>query len=194
MNKFIDRVMLIYIPVLGVFLSIVAIYFGIMFFIKDAKSAENSVKVLKTSNSRQWVVSSAKIANCVIENKDFQKELKSKEKFDYSEKNGSQVLSDLLKGDCNIRTYRTRWPWSKVNATTYSSDKKNLYLNTRKNRSIKNWVNTVIHECLHLVDYSHGSNNSSGKDNSVNYWVGKLSEKYYEVCKKIEKKEGCTCE
>jgi hypothetical protein len=82
-----------------------------------------------------------------------------------------------------ITTYRSKNPFSKAIATTYGSDKQNMYLNTRANpRKPKYMINTVIHEKLHLNGYSHGSNSNVGKENTVNYYTGSLGEKYAKDC------------
>ena len=115
--------------------------------------------------------------------KEFQNELSAIEKFDFSDDNGSQVLEKLMSNSKTITTYRTKNPFSKAIATTYSTDKENMYLNTRKNpREYKFMINTVVHEFLHLVGYSHNDNNPIGKENSVNYYVGSLAEKYSKGC------------
>ncbi len=134
-------------------------------------------------SSLSWVESLALKANCTVRLKEFQKELSAIEKFDFSDDNGKQVLEKLMYNNKTITTYRTKNPFSKAIATTYNTDKENMYLNTRKNpREYKFMVNTVVHEFLHLVGYSHNGNNPVGKEKSVNYYVGSLAEKHSKGC------------
>jgi hypothetical protein len=134
-------------------------------------------------SSLSWVKELSKVANCTVNLKSFQDELSTIERFDYSDDNGKQVLSKLLSDAKTITTYKTKNPWSSAMATTYSADKDNMYLNTRKNpREYKFMVNTVCHEKLHLNGYSHGNNSSVGKENTVNYFVGSLCEKHSKGC------------
>lgn len=130
-----------------------------------------------------WVKEVVATANCVLHHKKFIEAVEAVDLFDYSDKNGKQVIADLHKSNCGIRTYKTKNIWSKVLATTYSSDREYFYFNTRKNpRELKYMVNTAIHECLHLVGYGHGNNSSVGKQNSVPYGVGSMAEEVVEFC------------
>jgi len=134
-------------------------------------------------SSLNWVKDLSEKANCTVNLESFQKELISIEKFDYSDDNGSQVLSKLLGSSKTIRTYKTKNPFTKVIATTYGSDKESMYFNLRKNpRKPELMINTACHEKLHLDGYSHGDNNRAGKENSVNYFVGTLCQKYSKEC------------
>lgn len=136
-----------------------------------------------TEISYEWAHSVVKKANCVVTHQKFIDAVSSIDKFDYSDKNGKQVIADLQKARCGIRAYRTRNPWSKVLATTYSSDREFFYYNMRNNpRALKFMVNTAIHECTHLIGYGHGSNSSVGKGGSVPYGVGKIAEDTVQYC------------
>lgn len=130
-----------------------------------------------------WVKKLSESANCVIKKDSFASRVYSVVSFDYSTSNGEKVYNDLINHKCTIRTYKTRNPFSSVIATTYLNNKKDLYLNTRSNpRIFPSMINTAIHECLHNAGYSHGDNTPTGKENSVNYKVGKIAELESEGC------------
>jgi len=141
--------------------------------------------VFTCKSSLPWLVDLTRIANCLANNQDFINEVKTYPKFTHTDKTSTDVANSLesMQGYV-ISTYKTKSPFSSVIATTYKNDKKTLYLNLRKNpRRLEDMVNTVLHESLHLAGYSHGDNSPKGKEESVNYKVGSLVEKYVGVCK-----------
>lgn len=137
-----------------------------------------------------WLEKTAKVSNCVLNNKQFQSKIKSINKFDYTSDSGGEVLSKYLSGgQSTLFTYRSLNPWTKVIAYTLTGNKNDIFYNTRKlndsngnPREIKLMVNTTIHERGHLVGYGHGNNSSHQKDNSVPYLVGSESENFVEGC------------
>lgn len=122
----------------------------------------------------------------MVQNPDFQIEVGSFPKYTHTASSPAEVMHAIRDlPSSRISTYRTRSPWSKVLATTYASDRSTLYLNLRKNpRPMPEMVNTVIHEGLHLAGFSHGDNSPAGKQDSVNYRVGAIAEKYVPECQK----------
>lgn len=156
-----------------------AIFF---FFIIIASFADAKVNI---QSSLPWVKNLGATAECVINNADFQKEVSAIEKFDYSDKNGKQVVTDLLTfKDITLSTYKTKNPFSKTIAYR-PVGKSEVYFNLRKNpRDYAEMVNTTIHEWLHVYGYGHGDNSSVGKQKSVNYQVGTISQKYVLNCSK----------
>lgn len=141
-------------------------------------------KVFIAKSSLAWVIDLVDRANCIINNEEFIKEVEGFPGFTFTEATPGQVAASLRSmGPFTISTYKARIG-SKVIATTYSSDKTTLYLNLRKNpRDIASMGNTVLHEGLHLAGYSHGNNSSVGKQDSINYRVGSIAEKYITLCK-----------
>lgn len=131
-------------------------------------------------SSLKWPHETAKAANCVTNDKEFIDALRSIEKFDYSDDTGIDVYNKLMEIKATIRTYKTKNPFSKAIATTYKSNKSDVYFNRRKNpRPMQFMVNTACHERTHLGGYSHGTNSSKGKENSIPYFIGSLCQKYY---------------
>lgn len=109
-------------------------------------------------------------------------------------------ISDILKADKStvlIKTYKSKWRWSKANAYVSIKYKNTLFYNTRKLwRTPESIINTVVHECVHVADnnnsnktnFGHGDNKSRGKDNSAPYWIGALAGRYYkeEMVEEVE--------
>lgn len=134
-------------------------------------------------SDRQWLLDTAKVANCVTVLPEFINEIKSIESFYFSKDNGVKVAQNLLKPDSiNVYTYKSKWPYSKVNAYR-DINTGAVYFNTRNNpRAIEKMVNTIIHERSHIW-YDHNGNSATGENlNSVPYQVGNRSEKYVKNC------------
>lgn len=121
------------------------------------------------------------VADCVLKDPDFIKEVNAHGQFDYTKDISIEVARKIvLPTPVVISTYKKRFTKSIAYRNVGSNV---LYFNTMKNpRSMKEMVNTLSHERLHVVGYGHGSNSSKGKENSVNYSLGKLSEKYVDRC------------
>lgn len=141
--------------------------------------------VFTAKSSLSYVNDVAKVANCIQADKNFLKEVELYPKFTYTTKTPKEVAEEIRNmKPVKISTYRTKNPWSAAIATTYASDSETVYFNTRKNpRKLQYMVNTAFHEGLHLNNFSHGDNSPKGKEDSVNYRVGTISEKYVEKCK-----------
>jgi len=100
-------------------------------------------------------------------------------------------IAQLMKNDENqiiVKLYKSKNPWTKANAYVSPKYKNTLFLNTRKLwRNEEDMINTIVHECVHVVDFSengkidfgHGDNYSKGKDNSAPYWIGNLAKDIY---------------
>lgn len=158
----------------------------------DAKPVEPEIVhtfpeevIFTTSSSLQWMKDLAKSADCVIRNEQFLKEVELFPKYTHTTKTPKEVADSLrAPKPVILSTYRTKNPLSKVIATTYNNDRTHVYFNLRKNpRAIKGMLNTSIHEKTHLLGHSHGDNSSIGKGDSVPYRLGKIAEKYSEICK-----------
>lgn len=107
----------------------------------------------------------------------------NKATFDYSDATPTQIRERIAKGfNIRVTTYQPSiWKggkWSKV--VGYHSAG-TIYLNTYYvNRHECEVINTLVHEPMHYLGYSHGDNSSVGKDNSVPYWMGDRAE---ELCR-----------
>ncbi len=143
--------------------------------------------VFSYKSSLRWVGDLAKAANCVVNKKSFEDRVRAVRSFDFSNSNGDEVYNRLINFKCVARTYKTRWyspNRTKVIATTWTNERNgNFYLNLRVHpRPMPKMINTAIHECLHKVGYSHGNNSPVGKENSVNYKVGRIAEEESQGC------------
>lgn len=120
-----------------------------------------------------------RVADCVINLKEFQNEISGIKSFGNTKDNGEQVKNKmLLPNKAKIRSY---YYWRKT-VIAYSV-RDEVYFNTKnKNRSIKENVKTAIHERFHVLGYKHVSKYNIGRDVDNAYVIGKLSEKYVGVC------------
>lgn len=140
--------------------------------------------VFRTASSIKLIQDSVRVANCVVRSEDFLQEISRFPKYDFTTLSPGAV-ADAYRSikPIQVSSYQTRNPFSKVLATTYSTDRETLYINTRKfPRSLPSVVNTIIHEAGHLINFSHGNNSSVGKENSVNYRVGSIAETHTQKC------------
>jgi hypothetical protein len=139
------------------------------------------------TTSKGWMTTTAKVAECVLENKEFLKEVGAFKKYDFTDKTPAQVEAILTKvgtlHPVELTTYAPKWRPSKAIAYR-NPGSTTIYFNIYRNpRDQKEMVNTIVHEYLHILGFDHGGNSSKGKQNSVNYAVGAMSEKYVEGCK-----------
>jgi hypothetical protein len=103
--------------------------------------------------------------------------------FTYSTATSDSIRENIKEGfDVIINTYSPSvWKggaWSKV--IGYQS-KGTVFLNTKYvNRPDCEVINTIVHETMHNLGYSHGGNDPKGKGESVPYWVGDRAEQLCE--------------
>lgn len=151
----------------------------------DASSKTFTVHDGLTS-SKSWMNGLGDVAECVKNNDAFLKEVGSFKKYDLTTKTPSQVEQMVRSSSLSIEL-TTYTPWNMFSkAISYRNTGSNVvYFNTRKNpRPIPEMVNTLIHEWLHVVGFDHGNNYAAGKENTVNYAVGSMAEKYVKGCMK----------
>lgn len=126
-------------------------------------------------------------ANFIFQNEEFFTRLSGKESFDASNATGEKI-KELIKISPIIATIELYKPaplppWSRANAYTTESQPASIFLNKRKlNRSIESIAATLVHEYIHLIDFStaeysfgHGDNSSGGKDDTAPYWIDMLA-------------------
>lgn len=148
-------------------------------------SLEPSVmaNVFSVKSNLKYMIKLADVSNCVIKKESFASDLLKIESFDYSDANGETVYNDLINHRSTLRTYRSKNPFSSVNAMTLKSKKHEIYFNRKNNpRSMKEMVRTSVHELSHNAGYSHGDNTTRGKENSVPWTVGRIAAENLEGC------------
>jgi hypothetical protein len=106
-----------------------------------------------------------------------------KDSFTHTEYKPKDIASIMKKDDTEIqiKLYKSKNPFTNSNAYVNRKYPNTLFLNTRKLwRDKKEIVNTIVHECVHVIDYSengkidfgHGDNYPNGKEDSAPYWIG----------------------
>lgn len=123
-----------------------------------------------------------KVADCVMELKEFQSEIRSIKSFSSSGDNGFQVAEKML----SPRKAVVRHYFKLSRLTTAMTVNGEIYINRYKRmnpRSLSKMVNTAMHERFHVLDYGHDGNSYKNNQNSVPYKVGDISEKYVQQCK-----------
>jgi len=144
-------------------------------------------KFYPVKTSPVWQIELTKVANCVLTDNAFLIEIATIPKFDYSNATGLEVSLSLQKNvNAYLATYKPKFynRYSKVIA--YRNSNSNIiHFNILKNpREVDKMVNTCIHEILHIHKYHHNGNGpeNEGRQFTVNYYVGRLAEKYVKDC------------
>jgi hypothetical protein len=138
----------------------------------------------QTTLTSQWAIDLTRISNCVLNHEGFIKEVSAIEKFDFTFDKGIEVIAKYRQDKVtNIKLIKPKAFWSSMVATTFAGNTDDFFLSTKKNpRPMPSMINTAIHERGHLVGYGHGDNYAKGKEDSVNYKLGSISEKYVADC------------
>jgi hypothetical protein len=120
-----------------------------------------------------------KVADCVINLKEFQDEIAKIESFGNTKESGEQVKNTML---LPVKA-KLRYYWYFKKSVIAKTIKDEVYINTKSNpRKLADMVNTFIHERLHVLGYKHVSKWNIGRDKDNAYVIGDLSEKYVEQC------------
>lgn len=110
----------------------------------------------------------------------------SQSKFTYTDKTPEQVFNHIASNhqnmDATIKPWKPFNPWTSAIATTFKNKPGEIYINVRKisQRSVAEYVASLVHEALHLppLSFGHGSNSPKGKESSVNYWLDARAEEW----------------
>lgn len=154
---------------------------------KNINNNEKSKEIFGTDSKLIWIKDAVNISNCILGQSGLIEEVRNKKEFTFTDKTPEEVAKSLESPTkVKVKTYSYWNPFSSVIATTYANDRTSLYFNLKNNpRNKYAHVNTVFHESLHLWGYSHGDNYPKGKEDSVNYKIGSMSEKYVDDCEKF---------
>lgn len=110
----------------------------------------------------------------------FKGDIIKKEGFDFTDDNLQEVLKRLEgKSQLKISSFS---PNEKQMMTVAYHHRGTAYFNEFKlHRKDCSQINTLVHEYMHFVGYSHGDNSPEGKENSVPYYFGNRAQELCEA-------------
>jgi hypothetical protein len=110
----------------------------------------------------------------------FKGDIVQKKEFDFTTDTLEQILQRLQdKVRLKISTFR---PDEKQMVTIAFHKGGTAYFNEHKlERTSCSMINTLVHEYMHFVGYSHGDNSPVGKENSVPYYFGNRAQELCEA-------------
>lgn len=110
----------------------------------------------------------------------FKPSIIGKTKFDYTEEQIEDVV-ERLKNPKYMRLRSFSPAPENMHVLAYQSEGA-AYLNRYKTeRHACSMINTLVHEYMHFIGYSHGDNDATGKENSVPYFFGQRAEELCEA-------------
>lgn len=115
----------------------------------------------------------------------FLEKVKSAYGFNHTYKSPPEVAEDIknYSNTIKIKSYTSRWPWSRAIAYTQNGV---IYFNTRKSMDAYKRANTIVHETMHIMGYSHDGNTPSKyNDLTVPYYVGDMFEEF--LCQELNR-------
>lgn len=154
----------------------------------------SALEIVATRSERRDVLERvAKAATCVLHLKEFRKALASIDTFRDSKHDGRRVLKSFDEaGACPLGTYRRGglfgyfMYWDRVDARhVRGSTEVQFNLNRFQSADMAFLVGTAVHECSHLIGYSHRYNDVVRHPEireSVPYVVGALAERFAPKC------------
>jgi hypothetical protein len=147
---------------------------------------------VKYNGKNEKLIDSVDFINDLFTLDEFYDEISRHPSFTYDDEGYTpKIVSKILKANESVvmvKTYKSKWRWSKANAYVSPKYKDTLFYNTRKLWRFRvDIINTIVHECVHVADHNdnnktnfgHGDNKSNGKENSAPYWIGNLAGNYY---------------
>jgi hypothetical protein len=110
----------------------------------------------------------------------FKGDIIRKKNFDYSTDSRNEILKRLEE---KIRLKVTTFEPGPSQMVTVAYHKGGTaYFNQHKlERTTCSMINTLVHEYMHFVGYSHGDNSPEGKENSVPYYFGNRAQELCEA-------------
>jgi hypothetical protein len=142
--------------------------------------------IFHVQSTNEKLLKAATIAETVLNDPKFIETIQNRPlKFTHTKDTPKEVVAKMIAhlnkpSTVIVDEYRSFNPWSA--AIGYSNGEGEVFINMRKinYNSVLDYVGTFVHEWMHEIGYSHGSNNPKGKENSVPYWVGNLAATYAE--------------
>lgn len=110
----------------------------------------------------------------------FKGDIVKRKHFDFTDDTSPQILKRLGENvSLEVGTFN---PSSKQMVTIAFHKGGKAYFNKHKlERETCSMINTLVHEYMHFVGYSHGDNSPVGKENSVPYYFGKRAQELCEA-------------
>ncbi len=110
----------------------------------------------------------------------FKGDIIRKKDFDYTTDSLNEILKRLEdKVRLKVSTFE---PSSRQMVTVAFHKGGTAYFNEHKlERKTCSMINTLVHEYMHFVGYSHGDNSPEGKENSVPYYFGNRAQELCEA-------------
>ncbi len=110
----------------------------------------------------------------------FKGDIVKRKDFDFTEDSLERILERLQN---RIRLKVSTFEPSRNQMVTIAYHRGGTaYFNELKlERSVCSMINTLVHEYMHFVGYSHGDNSPSGKENSVPYYFGNRAQELCEA-------------
>jgi hypothetical protein len=110
----------------------------------------------------------------------FKGDIVRKKEFDFTEDKLDQILNRLeMKIRLKVSTFE---PNERQMVTLAYHNGGTAYFNQLKlERNDCQLINTLVHEYMHFVGYSHGDNSPVGKENSVPYYFGNRAQELCEA-------------
>lgn len=155
------------------------------FFVNQLSFSQTHITLIYTGTTHN-VTEAVKVANEILNNKDFYGQIGKIQKFDNSILRGKDIADRIEKASQQIIVVRKNKP--KAIASTSTSDQINISrklfgIDSTKNFDLATAVNTLIHETVHAVDYlgtgnefTHNGNSSKGQENTAPWMIGAIAE------------------
>lgn len=139
------------------------------------------------------IIDACAFTNSLAANPAFWEAIRAKAQFDYTDLSPAEIARRLREADATITVKLWKPPFGRYRNTVAVTDRRHphtLFYNQNKlHRSTADIVNTIVHEYVHNVDYfadghdqiefGHGSQVATAKEESAPYWIGELAETLY---------------
>jgi hypothetical protein len=154
--------------------------------IKDVGNVEIDTTVYNKSfdnkSKNKTIINSVKLAECVLSNRDFQKEIINHGSFEHYEGSNKYIVDQINSDKKSIvSSYIKRI--SRASAYRKVGTNK-IYINRAKLGSFAKTVRSLVHEHMHVLGFKHKGNGRNINNNaeSVPYKVSTMTTPYTEKC------------
>lgn len=130
----------------------------------------------------------ASIAQALLRNEEFLREIARQASFDQTSLTPAEVAERMQSSDAKLVVVAERIGRRRTRAVAAEDARRPgfVVLSERKlDRTVPSIVNSIVHEAVHCVDraaddaeFGHDSNNARGKSNTAPYFIGDLAEAF----------------